>query len=617
MAPRAPHKPNRPSERIFKLLAIALPFCLLLVLEGLLNTFGYGSDLRLFVKGSDCSDCLVLNPHVSERYFTEKVNATIGNQDAFKKQKPPGTTRIFILGESTTVGFPYMHNVAFPRWLLYRLIQMYPAKRFEVINLALTAVNSYTVRDMAEELSAHAPDAVLIYAGHNEYYGALGVASTSRLGNHPLLVRTVIGLRRFRVVQLLFDLSAGIRELFKGKVTVEKNLMERMVRTPEIPIGSKRYHAAITQFEENIGAACRLLTQEGIPVFIGTVVSNERDLSPLDALHNPQAQQATTIYKSAMAAYEDQRFTAAGQLFVDAREQDMIRFRAPNRMNAIIRQFASTYGKVYVVESEALFRKHSPHGIIGKTTLLEHVHPNVKGYGLLAEAFFTTLSEQGILEETPVKELSFHQLMAEMPITKVDAIFGEYSVALLMQRWPFNNPEVSPAAPTSKEAELAYAMAYKQMPWKSAMENLMQYYQAQQDTLQALKVAESVMLEFPQDAIFFAVAGEIATLAKDYVKAINYLERAFAINKSLEIAQRLCDLHIRHDNPEKAIVYARYCAEMAPQQPYFRSAVVLLEQVAAARNPQGKLVDNNPTNETVARAYILLGYPDVANRYAQ
>ena len=49
-----------------------------------------------------------------------------------------------------------------------------------------------------DEIIAIEPDAVLIYAGHNEYYGALGTASTESLGGSTILVRLYLGLRQYR-----------------------------------------------------------------------------------------------------------------------------------------------------------------------------------------------------------------------------------------------------------------------------------------------------------------------------------------------------------------------------------------------------------------------------------
>ena len=79
------------------------------------------------------------------------------------------------------MGFPYPNNISFQRMLKYQLQKTNPDKDIEIINLALTAINSYTFYDFAQELVHFEPDAIFIYGGHNEYYGALGVGSNNTL----------------------------------------------------------------------------------------------------------------------------------------------------------------------------------------------------------------------------------------------------------------------------------------------------------------------------------------------------------------------------------------------------------------------------------------------------
>mgnify|MGYP000915160728 CR=1 FL=1 len=47
------------------------------------------------------------------------------------------------------------------------------------------------------------PDMILIYAGHNEYYGALGAGSLESLGNSRWLVNQMLAANKYKTVQLL------------------------------------------------------------------------------------------------------------------------------------------------------------------------------------------------------------------------------------------------------------------------------------------------------------------------------------------------------------------------------------------------------------------------------
>ena len=89
----------------------------------------------------------------------------------------PETLRIIVQGGSTAAGWPYGFGASLAGMLQQRLQATLPRRNIEVITTAMTAVNSYTLMDFAEEIIAQQPDAVLIYAGHNEYLGVLGVGS--------------------------------------------------------------------------------------------------------------------------------------------------------------------------------------------------------------------------------------------------------------------------------------------------------------------------------------------------------------------------------------------------------------------------------------------------------
>jgi hypothetical protein len=265
----------------FRVFALALPFLLLALAEGALRLLDYGHDLRLFQEDPDNKGYWVMNRYASAKFFSDTANATIGNRELFRQQKGANTFRVFVLGESTTIGYPYMHNGSFHRWLQYRLLHTFPNKNFEIINLLLTAVNSYTVLDFGRQLVDYAPDAVLVYTGHNEYYGALGVGSTSRIGHHSALVKAWLALQDFRLVQGLNHLLATLRQGLAGNpVDVRESLMKRMAADQHIPYGSERYARGIRQFEANLNALCRQLSEKQIPVFLSTLVSNEKDLPP-------------------------------------------------------------------------------------------------------------------------------------------------------------------------------------------------------------------------------------------------------------------------------------------------------------------------------------------------
>ncbi|MGG7664723.1 hypothetical protein [Dyadobacter sp. BHUBP1] len=538
-----------------------MPFLVLLVLEGALRLFGYGHDLAVFTEDQARKGYLVLNPHASKRYFANQQNATYGNTEPFTAKKAPGVFRIFVLGESTTIGYPYMNNGSFHRWLQYRLLHTYPERDFEVINLSLTAVNSYTVLDFGKAVLEYEPDAVLVYTGHNEYYGAMGVAATKGIGQNRTLARLLMNLRGLRLTQLLASLTDGAIALVSGKeLDLRENLMKRMAADQQIALGSEDYQAGLDQFRGNMNELADAFSARGIPLLISNLVSNEKDLKPFISIPDKQGNSADAHYQSGSDLYKQGRHASAKKEFIIAKELDALRFRAPEALNTIIKDIAHTHKGVTLVHTRGLFEKHSAAGILGKETLLEHVHPNLQGYALLSEAFYQALRQTGLLPASSA-EMPFEVLKKQMPITPVDYLKGEYEMMILKEGWPFNIPmSAEEKREKTEEEKLAGALVVKQISWRDAMARLQRHYAAAKDTAGMLRVAEALVLDDPLNSVYFDNAGKLSIAMGLHRQAVNYLSKAFRMENSFERARMLFVILLRMDRPEEALPYVRYAA---------------------------------------------------------
>ena len=174
----------------FLAITLALPFVLLGLLEAGLRVGGYGGDMSAFeVPAALRGAYKVPGENVGRRYFPQERFPPSPPGDAFLVNKPAHSLRIFVLGESSAAGFPYPPNGTFARVLRDALTDVLPHDTVEVVNMGMAATNSYTIVDLAGDVIDQKPDAVIIYGGHNEYYGALGAGSTESLGPIPGFVR--------------------------------------------------------------------------------------------------------------------------------------------------------------------------------------------------------------------------------------------------------------------------------------------------------------------------------------------------------------------------------------------------------------------------------------------
>ncbi len=263
---------------IFMVLTGLTPVAILALLELGLRMAGYGSGYPLFVPIKEAQQYLVMNTEMARRYFRRTPRSPTGLHDVFLAQKDSSTYRIFVQGGSSAAGYPYYYGGAFSRMLEQRLQQTYPARNVEVVNTAVAAVNSHALLDRVGEILQHQPDAVLLYVGHNEYYGALGVASTESFGRSRRVVQLYLRLERLRLVQALASLLQGAPTM--PAEADSRTLMERMVGQQRIVYGSARYRQGLSQFRGNLRAILRRYEAKGVAVFVATVACNERGHAP-------------------------------------------------------------------------------------------------------------------------------------------------------------------------------------------------------------------------------------------------------------------------------------------------------------------------------------------------
>ena len=601
------HITNNGKTYLFKLVAICLPFLMIILLELSLRLFGYGYDLGLFTEYESNKEFFVVNQHASKRYFIDPAFAPTGNQELFKKKKASNTMRVFILGESTTVGYPYFHNGSFHRWLLFRLMHTYPEKHFEIINLSLTAVNSYTIYGFAKELAGYEPDAVLIYTGQNEYYGGFGVASAQTIGGSPNVVNMLLQMRDMRTVQLIlnsFRRTAAPVSHEDGNTRMTR--MELMVGSQQIPYQSQLYEKGLSQFRYNMDATIRELNKNNIPVFLSNLVSNVKDISPFLG-----ASGANEAYQAGQELWKEEKYNEAGDYFLKAKELDELRFRAPEELNDIIVELCRKYSRAYFVNTVEEMVKQSSHQVLGDELFTDHVHPNLKGYALMAKAFYRAMKESGFLPESE-KELNEEAVMLNMPVSPIDSIAGEFRIMRLKSHWPYSDKQFDkPIYEKTIEEKLAAKIFRKEESWLTVHNALYLAYVKAGQSDKAAKIAENVVLEYSEDPAFYDKASADYGESGHIEQAAFYLQKSFQLSASFEKARYLFVYYLMMDEPLQALPYLNYAIENNAGSLNLSPIKLMAQQVISLKQ---KLAVN--MQNTVVMSEIAVIYQKMDNRTA-
>jgi tetratricopeptide (TPR) repeat protein len=423
----------------FYVILVSLPFVFLILLEIMLRVINYGYNFDQWVDVGEGK--YEINPNIGRKYFTGGDFNPTTSEDYFDMEKKENSFRVFVLGESSAEGFPYNPMGSFSRYIRRRLELVYPKTQVEVINLGMTAINSYTLLDLLPGILEQKPDLILIYTGHNEYYGALGVGSVQSAGSSRTLIELTLYLNKFKITQFIRNSIHWASSLFSSETKkFSGTLMSRIAKDKYILLNSEEYNAGLQQFKENLSDILRLIKDKKVPVILGRLVSNLKDQKPFISVDTPGYKTADQVYEEARVDLKNNNYAKADSLFSLAKDLDALRFRAPGQINKIIDELGKEF-HVTTVPIDSSFAASSPAGIVGDNLIVDHLHPNVKGHQLIGAAFYNSMEKLGYLPKSDKAEIPFAKqdslTRANFVFSKLDSVIGNYNIILLKSNWPY------------------------------------------------------------------------------------------------------------------------------------------------------------------------------------
>ena len=433
---------------IFYLLMIVLPVAIWAGIELIANAFTHRFDpLRV---DSEKNTLYVNQDYFDDFFLTEQTSlfTTSLSNRAIHRDKGD-RMRIFCLGASTTAGYPYNTFAdfdapsSFPNYLRAILQFNRDIPDIDLMNLGCNSLNSLCVLELFKDLVPYDPDIVIVYSGHNEFYGPNEFSAPRdkvQLYTHQNLYRFLIDIRRTYLYQ-------GLRKVIR---IFDKDFdKEKPVASPVLWSENNAIHytdplndTVKLNYENNIRKMAKLAKENGIHLVLCTPVSNWT-FPPFISLHDPrfsltQKVQFDSLDNHARSLYSNQQFekalaiwdrlwhmdstyaslyyhtgmamtqlgdypSAAQQLFF-AKETDALPFRARAFVPNIIRQIANTE-HVILADVEQFYVSLSKRFIPLNMQLLDHVHPTDEGYFSVAMMLAQTLYDSHLFPK--VDKLEF------------------------------------------------------------------------------------------------------------------------------------------------------------------------------------------------------------------
>lgn len=552
---------EKSTPRWFYLVMFLLPVLIILLLEISLRIFDYGRDYEQWIAAGNGR--LTLNPEIAFRYFYNTERVPSANHNYFDEIKQPNAYRIFIMGGSSAAGFPYSPNGAFSRYIRKRLELLYPDKKIEVVNIAMSAINSYALRDLLPGVLKMQPDLIIIYAGHNEYYGALGVGSVETLGDTRFIVNTVIWLNQFKTFELLRNIIKSVSGLFSEPVKSDGTLMARMSQRQQIPYESEKYFAGLNQFEGNLRDILELTKNENVPVILGKLVCNLKDQKPFESIFNNRFPPADEIFFKAQNELASGNYRNADSLFRLAKDLDALRWRAPEKTNKII----ETLGKEFnypVVELDSIINAESVSGIVGDDLITDHLHPNLRGFQIIGREFCNAAINSGIFPKSNNDyslQVQDSLTLSRYNFTKLDSITALYQIIILKSDWPYTKEKISDDEKfkllniLTYTDSLAFLTGKGDLSWEAAHLKLAQRKLAEENYKTFIEEINAVTDEYPFDPYPYETASQLLVDSKMFNEAYPFLTKLNALKSGAYSTKWLGIIDLLNNKVDSAINY--------------------------------------------------------------
>jgi len=399
---------------------IGVPLLFFGLLELALRLAGFGYPTAFLLNSSNHGqNTFVQNNQFGWRFFGPRM-ARLPDATSIPRVKPPDTVRIFVFGESAAYGDP-QPRLGLPRMLEAILGLRHPEKNFEVVNAAMTGINSHVILPLARDCAKARADVWVIYMGNNEVVGPFGPGTV--FGNQTMprsLIRAGLALKTTRIGQSFDALRGAARKTAAAGGEWEGM---RMFVKYKLPASDPRLGAVYENFAQNLKDIIAAGRNSGAKIVLSTMAVNLKDCAPFASLHRPDLsqsrlsewqrffdagaracergdfRQAATDYDQAAQiddTFAELRFHraqcalalhdigAAQKEFAAARDLDALRFRCDSRLNDIIRQ--PPRDNVVLADAEQALAQASPDGIPGADLFYDHVHFTFQGNYVLARA---------------------------------------------------------------------------------------------------------------------------------------------------------------------------------------------------------------------------------------
>ncbi len=308
---------KKPLSWKLRLLLMSFSVFLMLALEGLLRLFGFGGLVPLWkeipLDAPLTGSIFQTDQTAISAFFSVPTANDSARQGSMRNQrvrmpKPANVLRIAIAGESSVEGYPYPRQLSFPSFLQTYLQAFYPDHEVQVVNLGVTAIASFPVRVIAQQtMDTLDLDLLIVYTGHNEFFGAFGVASLKFGGGTLFGQKILYALRSLALSQAVGSSIEKLKQHGKKSSSEKPAMIQIMAGIDNVEPDGKLHHRAGKIFYGNLKGIIHDAKRRNVPVLLSTVITNEANLQPVRFFNASLNENVRLFNPADLAALSEQK----------------------------------------------------------------------------------------------------------------------------------------------------------------------------------------------------------------------------------------------------------------------------------------------------------------------
>ena len=343
----------------------------------------------------------------------------------------PEEYRIVVLGGSSAMGEPYRPTLSVGQIVTRKLQEAIPSRRF---TLEILAYLGHSLEQQHQKLSTitRRPDAMIIYAGHNEFTARFEENRASTLAEVPrfgLLQAVYRASLRSPFCRLVYELVSKNRLDSPPLLNGRHGLIDPPLCSPsesaEVLADFGARLEALTGYCQQMGILPILIippaneggfepSRSSVPAAT-TPADRDRLVRQVEEARRAEADRpdlslslyqqildrhpgfAEAHFRLARLLQREHRIDEARHHYSEALENDGLPIRCPAPLRAAYSQVAARHPGCILIDGRVELMNVSPTGLLDDQVIEDAHHPNFKGYVALASAVLRELQRKKTL----------------------------------------------------------------------------------------------------------------------------------------------------------------------------------------------------------------------------